>query len=643
MNEELLVNSIRILSIDMVEKAKSGHPGMPLGASPIIYTIFRYFLRFDPKDTKWDFRDIFILSAGHSSAMLYATLHLFGYDLAIDDLKSFRQLHSKTPGHPEYGLTPGVETTTGPLGQGAATSVGFAFSRKYLSEVFDKDIKIFGDSKIFVIASDGDLMEGVSYEAASLAGHMKINNLIWIYDSNKITIEGSTDLSFSDDIKKRFESCGWDFFEVSDANNIEELKETISNAIRNQQKPVLIKVNSRIGYKSPKENSNKVHGEPLNEDEVNKTRENLNWQWKERFYIPDEIKKEFSKIIEEKINQRKDFDKKIENYKNKYSKDYEKLLNFKKDIEIDLKDIQTKEPSLATRESFGVILNNIAQKIENIISGSADLAPSTKSELKNYPKRTIHFGVREHAMGAFSNGVVLDGFLRPFCSTFLVFSDYMRPSIRLAALMDIPTIFVFTHDSIGVGEDGPTHQPIEHLMSLRLIPNILVIRPADFFETKKAIETALKIKKPTALILTRQKVSNLFIYKDIIEENFQKGIYLLENNNSKNLIIASGSEVSLAIDVYKKLEANNIKIDLASAPSTELFLMQNKSYKESFLKYEKIFVIEAANSTGWSDILNRKTINFHIENFGHSAKHEDVYKFFSLIPEYITSKILNSI
>lgn len=466
MTEEILVNSIRILSIDMVEKAKSGHPGMPLGASPIIYTIFRYFLRFDPKDPKWDFRDIFILSAGHSSAMLYSTLHLFGYDLTIDDIKNFRQLHSKTPGHPEYGLTPGVEITTGPLGQGVATSVGFAFSRKYLSEVFDKDIKIFGDSKIFVIASDGDLMEGVSYEAASLAGHMKLNNLVWIYDSNKITIEGSTDLSFSDDIKKRFESCGWDFFEVIDANNIKELRETISNAIRNQQKPVLIKVNSKIGYKSPKENSNKVHGEPLNEEEVNKTRENLNWQWKERFYIPDNIRMEFSKIVEEKIKQRKEFDIKLEEYKNKYPDDYKKLISFKEGFGINSFEIKIEENKLATRESFGIVLNYFAQKIENIISGSADLAPSTKSDLKKYPNRTLHFGVREHAMAAFSNGLALDGFLKPFCSTFLVFSDYMRPSIRLASLMNIPVIFVFTHDSIGVGEDGPTHQPIEHLMSL---------------------------------------------------------------------------------------------------------------------------------------------------------------------------------
>ncbi|MCX7641528.1 MAG: hypothetical protein N2Z20_02705, partial [Elusimicrobiales bacterium] len=424
-------------------------------------------------------------------------------------------------------------------------------------------------------------------------------------------------------------------------NDIEELKETLFKAIKNQKKPVFIKVNSKIGFKSPKENSPKVHGEPLNSEEVDKTRENLGWVWKERFYIPDEIKYEFLRIKNEKINQRKDFDAKLKEYSKKYPKEYEKIMLFKNGIinNINLNDLNINEESLATRDSFGIVINYLSEKIENLISGSADLSPSTKSELKKYPQRTLHFGVREHLMAAFCSGVSLDGFLIPFCSTFLVFSDYMRPSIRVASIMNIPVFFVFSHDSIGVGEDGPTHQPIEHLMSLRLIPNLYVFRPADFFETKMALYTSLKLRKPTALIFTRQKVKNLHAYKEIIENNFDKGIYILENKNSNYLIIASGSEVGLALEVSRSFSLEGINFDVASAPSVEMFLMQNDDYKNMFRNYEKVFVIEAANSYGWSDVLGRMTICFDIKTFGESGKEKDLFEKFGFSVEKIKKDI----
>ncbi len=641
--DELAINTIRFLSLDMIEKADSGHPGMPLGFSPVIFIIFKYFLRFDPDKPNWRFRDIFILSSGHASAMLYSTLHLFGYKITIDDLKNFRQLNSLTPGHPEYNHTPGVEVTTGPLGQGVATSVGFAFSRKYMSEIFDKeDISIFKENKIFVILGDGDIMEGITYEAASLAGKMKLSNLIWIYDSNSITIEGSTSLAFDEDIQKRFEATGWNFIEGGETENIESIKQAIKRAIDSSVygKPTFIRFKSIIGYGSPKAGTNKVHGEPLKPQEADITRENLGWKFKERFFIPYEVKKHMEEIIKLKKLAREEFDKKIKEYSSKYPHLYSKLNEFlNQDFNHNF-NTTTEEKEMATRDAFSIVLNRCAELNEKIITGSADLAPSTKAIIKNDDKRVIHFGVREHAMAAFCNGLSNDGYLRPICSTFLVFSDYLRPALRLSALMSNSVIYVFTHDSIGVGQDGPTHQPIEHLMSLRLIPNLAVIRPADFYETQQALKTALKLKKPAVIALSRQKLKVLHEFKDIIETNFSNGIYhLLEKEKADAIIFASGSEVQIALEVSEMLNKNGIIVDVASAPCLELFKEKEKSYKEKFLKYKYRFLIEASNTMGWANDTIPITMAFDIKDFGRSAKEKDLYNFFGLTANKISNKI----
>ena len=640
-----MADAIRILSIDAVTNAKSGHPGMPLGASQIIFTIFKYHLRFNPKEPKWFFRDRFVLSSGHASAMLYSTLYLFGYDINIDDLKSFRKLGSKTPGHPEYGLTPGVEATTGPLGQGISMAVGMAWSAKYLASLFNKKDITLLDNFIYVIAGDGDMMEGISYEAASLAGHMKLDNLICVYDSNRTTIEGKTDITFSEDVKKRFESCGWSVRIVNDGFDIDKLNQAISEAKKEIGKPKLIIAKTEIGYKSPKEGSNKVHGEPLTEGEVTLTRKNLGWEWQERFYIPDEIISAFKKIVENKIKQKKDLDIKLENYRKKYRDDWDKLSKYlNKDlINIDLSIEESQ--SLSTRESSHLILNQIAKKVENIISGSADLSPSTKTNIIDFPQRNIHFGIREHSMGAFVNGVSLFGGIRPVCSTFLVFSDYMRPALRLSSIMKISPIFVFTHDSIGVGEDGPTHQPVEHIMSLRLIPDFTVIRPADFYETLSAWKFILNFNSPSALILTRQRVNTLSEYRDIIVTNFSKGGYILTSHRSPDVVlIASGSEVHIAIETSKILMNSNIKANVVSIPSVELLKKNDRDYLQTLFPSKlKKYVIEAGVGSGWSDIVGDKVEFFGVNTFGYSGNEKDVYKKFGLVPDEIAEKIVEKL
>lgn len=635
-----LADAIRILSIDTVTNAKSGHPGMPLGASQIIFAIFKYHLRFDPKDPKWFFRERFVLSSGHASAMLYSTLYLFGYDIKIEDLKSFRKIGSITPGHPEYSHTPGVEATTGPLGQGVAMSVGMAWSSRYLSNLFNKkDMELF-DDYVYALCGDGDMMEGITYESASLAGNLNLDNLIWIYDSNNITIEGKTDMAFRENVKDRFISQGWNVLVVENGFDISEINKAISLAKEKKGKPNLIIVKTKIGYKSPKEGSNKVHGEPLSDEEVDITRKNLGWEYSERFFIPEEIKNEFKKIYEYKITQRKEIDKKIEKYKSEYPEDWErfsKYLNGEFDFKADLDESKP----YATRESSHIILNRISERVENIVSGSADLAPSTKTDIKNYPERNIHFGIREHAMGGFVNGVSLYGALRPVCSTFLVFSDYLRPAIRLSALMGTNPVFVFTHDSIGVGEDGPTHQPVEHLMSLRLIPNLYVIRPCDFYETLSAWNFILKNNIPSALLLTRQKVNTLTAYKDLITDNFKKGAYnIVKYDKPDVVLISSGSEVHIALSVCEKLNKEGIKANVVSVPCVELALKNSKDYLlEIFPPGVKKAVIEAAVGIGWSDIIKDNVHFFGVDSFGYSGTEKDVYDKFALNADSIYKKI----
>jgi len=632
-------DAIRILSIDMVTNAKSGHPGMPLGASTIVYTIFKNHLRFDPTQPIWINRDRFILSSGHASAMLYSTLHLFGYPLTIDDLKKFRTIDSKTPGHPEYNLELGIEFTTGPLGQGVASSCGIAWASLYMQKIFNKDdIKIF-NNYVYVLCGDGDLMEGISYEAASFAGHNKLSNLIWIYDSNKTTIEGNTSITFTEDIKKRFEAMKWYVDVVDDGYDPKKISHAIDFAIKSSDMPKLIIVSTNIGYKSPKQDSNKVHGEPLSIDEIMETRKNLGWEWKEMFFIPDEIRKHFMQISTIKRKERLEWEDKLKEYQKKYPNDYTRLMKWLKndfaDIEINLDT----DPNtlLATREASYKVLNYLADKVENLVGGSADLAPSTKTYFESYNSRNIHFGVREHAMAAITNGINVFGGLRAFCSTFLVFSDYLRPSLRLSALMNQNVIYIFTHDSIGVGEDGPTHQPVEHLMSLRLIPNLFVIRPADFYETLYAWDYIIKLKSPVALILSRQKLPILYKYKDTIKENFNNGGYPLINyENPDAIIFATGSEVHIALEVSEKLLNCGKKVNVFSIPCIEIFKKNIEKYNLPLIPK---FSIEAGITIGWKDICGFDVISFGVNEFGHSGKYKDVYKKFGLVADDISDKI----
>jgi len=639
--DEQCANALRILSIDAITNAKSGHPGLPLGTASIVYTLWKEHLNFDCRNPNWFNRDRFVLSAGHGSALLYSLLHLFGFGLDLEELKRFRQLNSLTPGHPEYGHTIGVETTTGPLGQGFANAVGMAIAEKILEDKFNKpDIEII-NHYTYVLCGEGDLMEGISYESASLAGHLKLNKLICLFDYNKITIEGSTDITFTEDIEKRFKSQNWNVIKVEDGYNMIEVDKAIKKAKKSKDKPTIIIVKTNIGYKSPKQDSNKVHGEPLSPEEVMKTRENLGWQYKETFYVPNEIREYFKKISDKKSKNFKKWVKKLEEYKIKYPQDYQKLENFLSMIS-DIKIEIDFEKEIATREASYKILNYIADKVEYLYGGSADLAPSTKTKIDLYPDRNFHFGIREHAMGGIINGISIHGGIRPFGSTFLVFLDYMKTPVRLASMMKISPIFIFTHDSIAVGEDGPTHEPVEHIMSLRLIPDLITIRPADAFETEKAWEYILKTKKVIALLLTRQKVPLLTNYREKIFNNFEKGAYfLIEENNPDRIIIATGSEVHIAIEVSKILSQKGLKISVISMPSYEIFSVQDENYKKQILKkgIPKI-VIEAGRTQGWSDMLGEKVDVFGVDNFGKSAPEKDVYSFFGLTAEKISEKII---
>lgn len=634
----LNANAIRALAADMITNANSGHPGLPLGTADIAYVLFKNHLRFDPKNPNWINRDRFVLSAGHGSALLYSLLHLFGFSLPLEELKRFRQLNSKTPGHPEYGHTVGVETTTGPLGQGFANAVGMAWAEKILSEKFNKEGFPLIDHRTYVLCGEGDLMEGISYEAASLAGHLKLNKLICLFDFNKITIEGSTDLTFTEDVEKRFKSQNWNVLKAENGYDQDELNKIIKKAHKSD-KPVFIIVKTHIGYKSPKQDSNKVHGEPLSAEEVIKTKENLGWPSKNPFEIPAEIKEDFNKISAKKSALFKKWEKTAQEYAKTYPEFYKEFANYLdscKDIKPDIKF----DAPLATREASHKVLNSIAPLFPSLMGGSADLAPSTKTKIDSYPERNFHFGIREHAMGAIINGMAIHGGIRPFCSTFLVFSDYMKTPVRLASMMKIPSIFIFTHDSVAVGEDGPTHQPIEHLMSLRFIPGLTELRPADALETKKAWEYICSSKEPSCLILTRQKLPLLSKYEKEIEENFHKGAYFLfKNDNPDILLIATGSEVHLAISAAEILASKSIAAAVVSMPSYALFSKQPQSYKDDILiPGVPKFVIEAGRTAGWSDLLGEKCEVIGIDDFGKSAPEKDVYAYFGLTGEKIAQK-----
>jgi transketolase len=577
--------------------------------------------------------------------MLYAMLHLFGYGLSMDELKRFRQLDSKTPGHPEYGHTKGVETTTGPLGQGFANAVGMAMAEKHLAGVFNTpEFSLIGH-RTYVLAGDGDLMEGLSYEAASLAGHLKLSKLICLYDSNGITIEGSTGLAFTEDVKKRFSAQAWDVIEVENGNDLDELDRAFRKAQKDTGKPKLIIAKTNIGFGSPKQDKNTVHGEPLKKDEVLATKKALGWPLEEPFKYPEELLPHFETLAREGSKAEKKWLKLLQTYREADPGRAAKLNDFfSPELPEDLiknEDMDFSQP-LATREASHKVMNLLADRVENLLGGAADLGPSTKTALTAHPDRTLHFGIREHAMGGIVNGLALHGGLRPFGATFLVFSDYMRPSIRLAAIMGIPSVFIFTHDSVGVGEDGPTHQPVEHIMALRLIPNLHVWRPADAYETFHAWGQILKNRKPACLLLSRQKLPVQTAHKDRIGEGLKKGGYVIKGTPDRAdlEIIASGSEVPLALDAAALLEKAGIMAKTISMPCAELFAAQSEEYRGAVLdrSLPKVF-IEAGRGAGWKELANSRSLTISIETFGRSAPDKDAFAHFGFTPEAVTEKI----
>ncbi len=656
--DKLFINSLRILSIDIVENAKSGHPGMPLGAAPMAYVLFSKFLKFTPENPKWFDRDRFVLSAGHGCALLYSLLHIFGYKVTIDDLKSFRKFGSNTPGHPEYGKTDGVEATTGPLGQGFAMGVGMAIAEKILADCFNKEnIKII-DHYTYAIVSDGDLMEGVSSEAASLAGTLKLGKLIYLYDDNNITIEGNTTLAFAENVKGRFEAYGWHTQVVPDGNDLSAISQAIENAKKETEKPSLIIIRTHIGYGSPKQDTPSVHGEPLGEENLKKTKEFFGFLPEKYFFVPEEVYEFAKKLKEQKIKQYEEWEKIFENYKNKYPEEADLLQkyimgNINKELLRNLKFFDSGQ-EIATRFASGKTMNIIDKYFTEFIGGAADLAPSTKTYLEGFGSmgisttcaRNIHFGVREHAMGAITNGIALHGGLIPYCATFLAFSDYMRPAIRLAAIMQTHSIFVFTHDSIGVGEDGPTHQPIEQLSSLRLIPGITVIRPADANETVAAWYWAIVNKKPVCLIFTRQNVPVLDYKKYNIFDGVLKGAYILESDETPEiLIIATGSEVHLGLQSYYELKKTGIKSRIISMPSYEIFSNQSEEYKESVIpsKIKKRLIIEAGATAFWRGLACEGDV-LGVDRFGASGNYKEIFKNYGFTVENVikmVKRILN--
>ncbi len=651
--DELAINTIRFLAVDGVQKAKSGHPGMPMACAPIGYLLYSKIMRHNPSNPKWTNRDRFVLSAGHGSMLLYSLLHLSGYDLPLEQLKQFRQWGSITPGHPEYGLTPGVETTTGPLGQGFANAVGMAIAQAYLSARFNKDdIKII-DHFIYGICSDGDLMEGVSHEAASLAGHLKLRNLIFFYDNNSITIDGSTSLAFSEDVGKRFEAYHWHVQYLEDVNDLDAIETAIKNA-QEADAPSIIVTTTHIGYGSPnKQDTAEAHGSPLGEDEVKLTKKNLGWPEDSSFLIPVEVADLFASVKEKGAQLENEWKNKLEEYTKKYPEDA-KL--FTAMINNELGDgWKTKLPvfpddgkKMATRAASGKVLNAIAASLPGLIGGSADLAPSNNTMLKDYPAfsaenhagRNFHFGVREHGMASILNGMALYGGVIPYGGTFLIFSDYLRPALRLGSLTGVRPIYVFTHDSIGLGEDGPTHQPVEHLSSLRAIPHLVVIRPADANETAYAWRAAIEHKgSPVALALTRQGLPVLDQNKYPSAQGLLKGAYILKDSSEKPelILLASGSEVSVTISAAELLESEGIKVRVVSFPSWELFEAQDDHYKETVLPSDvwARVAVEAGVKQGWEKYVGSLGAYVTIESFGHSAPEKIVMEKFGFTPQNI--------
>lgn len=650
--KQKVINTIRVLSAEAIEKANSGHPGLPLGAAPAAFTLFNEHLKHNPKNPDWINRDRFILSAGHGSMLLYSLLNLYGYGLKIEDLENFRQFDSLTPGHPEYMHTKGVEASTGPLGQGIAMGVGMAIAERHLAVLFNKDDNKLIDHMTYILCGDGCLQEGISNEASSLAGTLKLNKLVVLYDSNNITIEGDTEVAFTENVRARYEALGWNTLLVEDGNDIEAISKAIAEAKKSTDKPTLIEIKTKIGFGATgKEGTAGAHGAPLGAESLAALRKNLTYE-EEGFNVSQDVLDYMKEKCEELDKYEEDWYKQLEAYKAKYKADYDKLMSFYNDEVSEevlkaMTDIELKDD--ASRASSGKVLNKVSHVLENIIGGSADLGPSNKSVMNDEkyfssecPEgRNIHFGVREHAMAAICNGILLHGGLRSYAATFLVFSDYMKPSIRLASLMNLPAIYILTHDSIGVGEDGPTHQPIEHLAMLRSIPNINVIRPADSREVIYAWQSALMSKEtPTCLILSRQGLKLL----DNSSEEALKGGYIVHKEAKDAIdaiIIATGSEVALSIEAAKDLEAKGKSVRVVSMPSQEIFLRQDKEYIEKILpsNVKRRVSVEALSTMPWGRFVGIEGTTIGIDRFGSSAPGKVLFEKYGITKEHVEEEV----
>ncbi|MCL6586415.1 MAG: transketolase [Anoxybacillus sp.] len=656
--DQLAITTIRTLSIDAIEKANSGHPGMPMGAAPMAYTLWTKCMNHNPNNPAWFNRDRFVLSAGHGSMLLYSLLHLSGYEVSMEDIKQFRQWGSKTPGHPEYGHTPGVEATTGPLGQGIAMAVGMAMAERHLAATYNKENFEIVNHYTYAICGDGDLMEGVASEAASLAGHLKLGRLIVLYDSNDISLDGELHLSFSENVGQRFQAYGWQYLRVEDGNNIEEIAAAIAEAQKDLERPTLIEVKTTIGYGSPsKAGTSDVHGAPLGADELKRTKEAYKWTFEEDFYVPEEVYAHFRQVVQEAgAKKEAEWNELFAAYKQAYPE-----LAHQLELAIEGKlperweaniPVYPEGKSLATRASSGEVLNAIAKAVPYFIGGSADLAGSNKTLIKgagnfmpeSYEGRNIWFGVREFAMGAAMNGMALHGGVKVFGGTFFVFSDYLRPAIRLAALMGLPVTYVLTHDSIAVGEDGPTHEPIEQLPSLRAMPNLSVIRPADGNETAAAWRLAVEsTDRPTALVLTRQNLPTLTTTAERAYEGVKKGAYVVSEaeGTPEALLLASGSEVSLAVEAQKALANEGIHVSVVSMPSWDRFEQQPQDYKEQVLPphVKKRLAIEMAASLGWERYTGDEGDILAIDRFGASAPGEKIMEEYGFTVDNVVQRV----
>ncbi|WP_096199538.1 transketolase [Bacillus sp. FJAT-45350] len=655
--EQLAVNTIRTLSIDSIEKANSGHPGMPMGAAPMAFSLFAKYMNHNPSNPEWFNRDRFVLSAGHGSMLLYSLLHLTGYDLSLEDLQSFRQWGSKTPGHPEFGHTPGVEATTGPLGQGVAMAVGMAMAERHLASTYNRDGLEIVDHYTYSICGDGDLMEGVSAEAASLAGHLKLGHLVVLYDSNDISLDGELNMAFSESVEDRYKAYGWQVIRVEDGNNLDEIGKAIESA-KKDERPTLIEVKTVIGYGSPNKGGKSAsHGAPLGSDEVKLAKEAYEWSYDNEFHIPEEVEEFYSNVKAEGEQKENAWNEMFATYKEKHPELAEQLQQaIKGELpagwDQDAPVYEAGKDSVATRSSSGDALNAFAKTVPQLIGGSADLASSNKTLIKgeanfsreDYSGRNIWFGVREFAMGAAMNGMALHGGVKVFGATFFVFSDYLRPAIRLAALMKLPVTYVFTHDSIAVGEDGPTHEPVEQLAALRAMPGLSVIRPGDSNEAVAAWKVALESEDtPTALVLTRQNLMTLDSTAEQAYEGVKKGAYVVSKANGTPdvLLLAAGSEVPLAVEAQKVLEKDGIHASVVSMPSWDKFDQQSKEYKESVIpsNVKLRLGIEMGSSLGWHKYVGSEGEVLGIDQFGASAPGEKIMEEYGFTVDNVVGRV----